>query len=473
MTVHVGITGDSSALRTPEDGHGKVLPEILVEGKEGPVVPDTPAHARCRDASAMQDASLLQRYREVRAGTHSLVAPLSAEDCTVQSMTSASPAKWHLAHTTWFFERFVLARSDPAHRPFHPDFEFLFNSYYNAVGPQHARESRGLLSRPALDEATAYRTAVDERMLELLDRPTLAPDLGAIIEIGLNHEQQHQELLVTDAKHLLSCNPLRPAYNAEAASTRRTSTPRVQWLDFHEGVREIGHQGGGFAYDCEGPRHKVFVGEFHLADRLVTSGEYLAFMADGGYERPELWLDAGWREVQAHAWRAPLYWEESDTGWHEFTLGGMRPIDENAPVTHVSLYEADAYARWAGCRLPTEAEWEIGCASAPGSATCAHGFLESQNLHPVGAPDEVVRDTREAMGEVWQWTGSQFRPYPGYRPPEGAIGEYNAKFMCDQFVLRGASCATPRSHARITYRNFFAPDARWQFSGIRLAKDVM
>ena len=407
-------------------------------------------------------ASLAERFCAVRATTSWLAAPLSPEDCTVQAMPDASPTKWHLAHTSWFFETFVLAPGLPGYREFHPDFRVLFNSYYNSVGAQHARVERGLITRPSLAETRAYREHVDAALLRLLERD-LSAELAAFVEVGLHHEQQHQELIVTDLKALFGRNPLGPVYRPAPPPPRRGAPP-LGWRRFGVALREIGHAGEGFAFDNEGPRHRVFVPAFEIATRPVTSGEYLEFMANGGYRRPELWLSEGWGQVLAQGWTAPLYWAERDGCWHQQTLAGWRPVDPDEPVCHLSFYEADAYARWAGARLPTEAEWEVAAAAEP-LPPAEGNFLEDGRFHPAG---------RRAgfFGDVWEWTQSPYVGYPGYRPPAGALGEYNGKFMVNQLVLRGGSCATPRSHVRATYRNFFPAGARWQLSGLRLARDA-
>lgn len=412
-------------------------------------------------------AALAERYLAVRGATEHLVAPLQAEDFCLQSMPDASPAKWHLGHTTWFFEAFVLAPGRPDFRPFHPRFGYLFNSYYETVGRMQPRPQRGLLTRPTIEEVRAYRAHVDDAVLEALRTGALADDRLAVIEIGLQHEQQHQELVLTDIKHGFSCNPLRPAYREPAPRPALGGElPALRWIEHESGVRHIGHQGDGFAFDNEHPRHEVFVHPFALASRLVTSGEYLEFMADGGYRRSDLWLSAGWARAQAEGWQAPLYWEQHDRSWRIFTLEGLRELAFAEPVCHVSLYEADAFARWRGHRLPTEAEWEVACAGLPVEGN----FVERGALHPIAAR-EHERPIVQAFGDVWEWTASAYAPYPGFRPLAGSLGEYNGKFMCNQLVLRGGSCATPSSHARATYRNFFPPEARWQFSGIRLATD--
>jgi len=413
----------------------------------------------------------------VRRFTEKLCETLAVEDYVIQSMPDASPTKWHLAHTSWFFETFILSPEQPDYRPFHRRFGYLFNSYYNAVGERHSRPHRGLLSRPTVEEVYHYRAHVDRHMLHLLNDSdacrlhALAPRL----ELGLHHEQQHQELILTDIKHALSCNPLKPAYlegrgqesGVRGQAETRPSRP-AEWKAYAEGLHWIGHDGPGFAFDNETPRHRVFLQPFQLASDLVTNGEYRAFMEDGGYTRPELWLSDGWNAVNARGWNAPLYWEKQNGRRWLMTLSGMREVDEAEPVCHVSYYEADAYARWAGARLPGEAEWEVTSAEAP----IEGNFAESGRLHPAPA-GAVARaaSPRQLFGDVWEWTSSAYSPYPGFRPLEGALGEYNGKFMCSQMVLRGGSCATPQSHIRASYRNFFPPDARWQFTGLRLARD--
>ena len=414
-------------------------------------------------------AELLAAYRRVRLQTERLCEPLSPEDCAIQSMPDASPVRWHLAHTTWFFETFVLREATGRFTPYHPAYEVLFNSYYNQVGEQFPRAKRGLLSRPSLAEVKSYRRAIDQQMEALLT--DLSPQLLKVVELGLHHEQQHQELIVTDVKHLLASNPLFPIYREWDEQSPQV-TPPLKWHNGTEGIVAIGHAGEAFAYDNEGPCHKVLLAPHKLASRPVTCGEYREFIADGGYRRPELWLSLGWQAVQDEAWHAPLYWHQVEDQWYEFTLGGLRPLDQSTPVCHVSYFEADAFARWAGTRLPTEAEWETAAvqlvASDPDQPN-GH-FAESGRLHPACTPAAAANGWQQLFGDVWEWTASPYTPYPGYAPPPGAIGEYNGKFMCNQYVLRGGSCATPRSHIRATYRNFFSPWARWQFSGIRLAK---
>jgi ergothioneine biosynthesis protein EgtB len=416
----------------------------------------------------MQLAALLSQYQMIRSATEALCAPLSPEDCQVQSMDDASPVKWHLAHTSWFFETFVLDRAGRDYTVYDRQFRTLFNSYYQTVGPQHPRPQRGLLTRPALEEVLAYRGHVNTHMLAYLSAAALEPAVAGIVGLGLQHEQQHQELILTDVKHLLAQNPLRAPYVEPSRQHDMTSTaPSARWHEYRGGIVEIGHAGPGFAFDNEGPRHRAVVEPFALASRLVTNGELMDFIADGGYRRPELWLSDGWAAVAANAWNAPLYWEARDGTWTTFTLMGDREVAASEPVCHVSLYEADAFARWAGARLPTEAEWEIAAAALPVTGN----FVESRRLHPAAATGAHESSPEQMFGDVWEWTQSPYQPYPGYRPPTGALGEYNGKFMCNQFVLRGGSCVTPQAHIRATYRNFFPPSARWQFTGLRLARD--
>ena len=424
------------------------------------------------DASRRAEAGLEARYRSIRAQTEALCAPLETEDYVVSSMPDVSPTKWHLAHTSWFFETFVLAGHAAAagFRYASPDprYAYLFNSYYVQAGERHCRAKRGLVTRPTVAEVFAYRAHVDDAMARLLSTIGGDPEhpAAALVELGLHHEQQHQELLLMDIKHVFWTNPLRPVYRPQnsAPAILRDPAP-LGWLPVRAGVHRIGHDGGGFAFDNEGPSHRVFLEPFRIASRLVTNGEYLTFVEDGGYARAPLWLSSGWAIVQERRWAAPLYWERAADGWTEFTLAGTAPIDPEAPVCHVSYFEADAFARWAGHRLPTEAEWESVAADAP----IVGQFMEGARFHPAPAAEEGMA---QLYGDVWQWTRSPYVAYPGYAPPVGAIGEYNGKWMCDQWVLRGASCATPRSHARSTYRNFFPSDARWAFAGIRLAGDA-
>jgi len=410
--------------------------------------------------------NLVERYAQTRRLTEWLCEPLETEDHVVQAMPDASPTRWHLAHTTWFFETFVLARWRPGYRPVSDAYQKLFNSYYNSIGEQFPRARRGLLTRPTVKEVFEYRRTVDGRMRELLNSESDG-ELSQVVELGLQHEQQHQELILTDLKYLLSCNPLAPVYRSPGKSGANVARP-IGWLEFEGGLTSIGFEGNGFAFDNERPRHQVYSVPFSLGDRLVTAGEFLAFIEDGGYQHPELWLSLGWAMVKEHGWQAPLYWRKDGDLWHEFTLGGERALDLSAPVTHVSYFEAEAFARWSAARLPTEAEWEQAVAGMPVEGS----FVENGTFHPAADSGSIMGRVRQAFGEVWQWTQSPYTPYPGYQPPSGALGEYNGKFMCNQYVLRGGSCATPREHVRATYRNFFPPEARWQFSGIRLARDV-
>jgi ergothioneine biosynthesis protein EgtB len=413
-----------------------------------------------------------ERFLEIRATTRALVSRLSSDDAQAQSMPDASPAKWHLAHTTWFFEVFVLEPGVAGYACFDPSFRDLFNSYYNAIGPLYPRAARGLITRPSLAEVLAYRDHVDSALMDALAGGRLSDDRSQeqrqdhlqgrmnVFELGLQHEQQHQELIVTDAKHLLFQNPLRPTY-AETTPPRIARTRATRWRAFDEGLVRIGHDGAGFAFDNERPRHRVFVHGFEIQDRPVSVGAYLEFMDDGGYARADLWTSDGWAAARERGWKAPLYWESSAEGWRMFTLGGMRPLELDEPVAHVSWYEADAYARWAGARLPTEAEWEL----AASTEAVDGNFLERGLFHPAPSGGS------QFFGDVWEWTASAYAPYPRFRPLAGELGEYNGKFMCNQMVLRGGSTATPKSHVRPTYRNFFYPDARWQFSGLRIARD--
>lgn len=420
-------------------------------------------HASAHPEIRLANRALLERFRAVRGATNELRDRLTAEDQMVQSMPDCSPAKWHAAHTTWFFETFLLSAA-PWYKPFNPRFRDVFNSYYKQVGEHPFRGDRGTFSHPTLDEVQAFRAHVDVAMERLLSGD-LSPDQLALIELGLNHEQQHQELILTDIKHAFWSQPLRPAYASEKAHHEASPEP-MRFVRFEGGEQKIGHRGPNFSFDNELPRHTVYLHPYSLASRLVTNAEYLEFMNDDGYRRPELWLSDGWDTVVRLGWNAPLYWEKDPSGeWTTFTLSGQQSIHETEPVCHLSFYEADAYARWLGHRLPTEYEWEH--AAAP--QAIEGNFSDDGLYHP--APAQPGRELQQIFGDVWEWTGSAYLGYPGFRPAEGAVGEYNGKFMCNQFVLRGGSCATSRSHIRATYRNFFPPHARWQFTGVRLAKD--
>ncbi|MEP9401725.1 ergothioneine biosynthesis protein EgtB [Sphingomonas sp. VNH70] len=413
--------------------------------------------------TAAPHLALAGRYAKVRALTDALAAPLSDADASVQSMDDASPVKWHLAHTTWFFETFVLRDHLPGYTLHDERFPFLFNSYYEAEGRRHARARRGMITRPSLDEVRGYRAAVDAALLAAL--PRLGDEAQALVALGCHHEEQHQELLLTDILHHFSENPLEPAMFTPEPKRPVAMPGPIGWIEHAGGIVEVGHGGDGFAFDCEGPRHRALIERHAIADRTVTNGEWAAFIADSGYARPEFWLADGWAWVQANRIAAPLYWQRQGDGWTRFGLDGRRAIDPAAPVTHVSFYEADAYAAWAGARLPTEFEWEAHAAAhdpAGGNQLDAAGPVEPRPS--TGGP--------AFFGDVWQWTGSAYRPYPRFQPVAGAVGEYNGKFMSGQFVLRGSSCATPRGHARPCYRNFFYPHQRWQFTGVRLAKDL-
>ncbi len=419
--------------------------------------------------SAMAPAvrsALASRYQTVRALSAAICAPLATEDHVVQTIPDVSPPKWHLAHTTWFFENFILQRSLPGYALHHPAYGFLFNSYYEAVGARHPRPERGLLSRPTVAEVMRYREYVDRYLLELIahaDEPAW-PALASLVELGVQHEQQHQELLLTDIKHIFATNPLRPVYRPSAGRGPAAAIP-CEWVEVPGGVREVGYAGSGFSYDNERPRHRVWLAPFRIASRLVSSSEYMKFIDAGGYRRPEFWLSDGWNAANQCDWQSPLYWERIDGAWWQMTLSGMREVDEGEPVCHLSYYEADAYARWCRKRLPTEAEWEVVASGIEASGN----FLDSGALHPAPATGSGMQ---QMYGDVWEWTQSPYVAYPGFRPESGAIGEYNGKFMCNQVVLRGGSCATPAGHVRASYRNFFYPQSRWQFTGMRLAEDA-
>lgn len=416
---------------------------------------------------------LCDRYLGVRSFSLKLCETLSPEDCCLQSMENASPVRWHLAHTSWFFETFLL-KQDSGYQVFDENYEVLFNSYYNAVGKQFPRHQRGLLSRPTLEDTFAYRDHVDQAVAERIKGSGNADDsaLASIVELGIQHEQQHQELILTDLKHLFSLNPLFPVYHEGQAASASSQTASSSWLPGEEGVFEIGHAGEGFAFDNEGPRHRVFLEPYEIASHPVSTREFLEFVEDGGYSRPELWLSMGWDFVKRLGWAHPYYWFNVDGGWQEFTLAGLRPLDLAAPVSHVSYFEADAYARWAGARLPTEAEWEVQASKVPREGNFADNLIANNRvIHPIGKSDKS-ETASQMFGDVWEWTSSSYSPYPGFSPAPGALGEYNGKFMCNQYVLRGGSVATSSSHIRSTYRNFFSPESRWQFSGFRMAKSV-
>ena len=427
-------------------------------------------------ASQSRVERLRDRFHQIRNFTDALCAGLEPEDCVVQSMPDVSPTKWHLAHTTWFFETFILKKFIPAYRAEIPEYAYLFNSYYNAAGDMHRRDLRGLISRPTVSQAQRYRASVDSHIDDLLSNPdeSLLDEMESILVLGFHHEQQHQELLITDIKHVFAQNPLYPVFRQRNRDVAAKNVTPIPFIDFEETVTAIGHDGDGFAYDNEAPRHRALVPAFSLATRPVTNGEYIAFTEDNGYNRPEFWLSLGWMTVNEQRWNAPLYWTKRDGAWWNFTLSGLRPVDQAEPVTHVSYFEADAYANWARARLPTEFEWECAELSCP----IEGNFVETELFHPVAVgsavlADEPGKDQRlhQMFGDVWEWTRSAYSPYPGYRAAPGALGEYNGKFMCNQNVLRGGSCATSRIHIRRTYRNFFQPEKRWQFTGIRLARD--
>jgi ergothioneine biosynthesis protein EgtB len=445
---------------------------------------DTAAAARSHlNSSAARVEPLLTRFHRIRDFTDALCSGLEPEDYVVQSMPDVSPTKWHLAHTTWFFETFILKKFFVGYRAEIPEYAYLFNSYYNAAGDMHRRDLRGLISRPTVQETQRYRASIDSHIENLLSNADekLLDEIEPILVLGVHHEQQHQELLLTDIKHVLAQNPLHPVFRegrARHAARAQERTARecrpYRFHDFEEKIVEIGHEGPGFAYDNESPRHRALVAAFSLGSRPVTNGEYIEFIEEGGYTRPEFWLSLGWMTVNEQRWQAPLYWTKRDSSWWHFTLSGFRPVDESEPVTHVSYFEADAYANWAGARLPTEFEWERA------ALDCAveGNFVESELFHPAAEGSAISaenagedRRLHQMFGDVWEWTRSAYSPYPGYRAASGALGEYNGKFMCNQYVLRGGSCATSRIHIRRTYRNFFQPEKRWQFTGIRLARD--
>ena len=420
-----------------------------------------------QDTGTLKGSRDIQRklslsFNKIRSQTRLLAERLSAEDQCVQSMPNASPTKWHLAHTTWFFETFILKNNSKEYCEYNADFNFLFNSYYEQIGERHARDSRGVLTRPSVKEVVNYRDYVDSEMKKYLERG-LKEDELELVTLGLHHEQQHQELILTDVKHLLSCNPTNPAY-FNSACRGDTAFFDLDWIQLDGGLIDLGSDGDEFIFDCEGPSHKHWLEPYHLASRPITNGEYIEFINDGGYKRPELWLSDGWAAVKKLNWQSPLYWKNIDGTWSSFTLSGLEPIKYEAPVCHVSHFEADAYARWAGCRLPTEAEWE----NAAKAIKIEGNFVESEAYDPL--PTSAT-GLSQLYGDVWEWTTSPYVPYPGFKTAEGAVGEYNGKFMSGQMVLRGGSCVTPQNHIRCTYRNFFYPQDRWQFSGFRLAKN--
>ncbi len=429
-------------------------------------------HPAALPSPAARPGPLADEYLRIRATTLGLVAALSAEDCQVQSMPDASPAKWHLAHVTWFFETFVLERCEPGFRAHDPAFRVLFNSYYQGIGEQHPRAQRGLILAPTLDGVRRYRAEVDARLLAVLAQHGGDAEIGALVTLGLQHEQQHQELLLTDIKHALSFSPGHAPY-AQRWPIASVRPQTLRWFGFEGGLLEHGHEpalDGPFCFDNETPRHRAWVPPFALASRPVTNGEFLAFIDDGGYRRPELWLSMGWDWVRAGERSAPLYWRHDDAGWSHHTLQGRVGVDPHTPACHLSFFEADAYARWAGARLPTEREWEHAARTITGPPR--GNFADRGAFHPLPAPDAARDEPVQLLGDVWEWTQSNYNPYPGFRPAAGAVGEYNGKFMCNQFVLRGGSCATPAGHVRASYRNFFPPEAQWQFSGLRLARDA-
>lgn len=411
---------------------------------------------------------LKKRFREIRDFSTHLVDPLETEDFVVQAMDNTSPTKWHLAHVSWFYETFVLNKAIPDYNSLHPRYSYIFNSYYLQTGEPHSRSNRGLLSRPTVEQVFEYRQYVDEQILAFIEGATeeQLAEFGPVIEIGNHHEQQHQELMLTDLKYMFAQNPLYPKYK-ELPFPKGGRTDPLEWVSFEEGIYKIGNAGGEYTYDNEHPLHRKFLEPFEIADRLIINGEYLEFMDDGGYERSPLWLDDGWAAVKENDWNAPLYWFKQEGEWHHYTLGGPKKVNPHEPVTHISYYEADAFARWAGARLPREAEWEV----AAGDRSREGNLVEEGNYHPRPLKENDSK-IKQIYGDVWEWTMSAYEPYPGYEPLPGALGEYNGKFMCGQYVLRGGSCATSETHIRKTYRNFFYPGDRWQFNGIRLARNI-
>jgi ergothioneine biosynthesis protein EgtB len=432
-------------------------------------VAESPRVRRTGADLSTRKAQLIERFRQVRDFSTRLCRGLQPEDCVVQSMPDVSPTKWHLAHTTWFFETFVVKVWIQRYRSEVPQYAYLFNSYYNAAGDMHRRDLRGLISRPTVQETYVYRQSIDECVVGLLKDADekLLGEIEPVMILGINHEQQHQELLITDIKHVFAQNPLYPVFEQTEREVVHSKVAPLHFIDFDEATIEIGHEGDSFSYDNEGPRHRALVGAFALANRPITNGEYLNFIEAGGYRRSEFWLSLGWATVQEQRWQAPLYWVKRDGEWWNFTLSGFRPVEPSEPVTHVSYFEADAYANWDGARLPTEFEWERASADVP----IEGNFVDTQRFHPAPAPQGNGGGLQQMFGDVWEWTRSSYSPYPGYRAAPGALGEYNGKFMCNQYVLRGGSCATSLDHIRPTYRNFFQPEKRWQFTGIRLARD--
>ncbi|TYP93361.1 ergothioneine biosynthesis protein EgtB [Fodinibius salinus] len=421
-----------------------------------------------KSADRHSKEQLKKRFKEIRDFSIHLTEPLEKEDYVIQAINNTSPTKWHLAHVSWFYETFVLEKALPDYESLHPQYSYIFNSYYLQTGEPHTRSKRGLLSRPSVDEVLEYREYVNGQVLAFIEgaTPEEIAEFGPVIEIGNHHEQQHQELMVTDFKYMFAQNPLYPKYK-ELNHPKGSPPDSLNWISFDEGIYEIGNDGGEYTYDNEHPRHRKFLEPFVMADRLITNGEFMEFMEDGGYERSPLWLDDGWATVNERNWDSPLYWCKRDDGWYHYTLGGLRKVHPHEPVTHVSYYESDAFARWADARLPREAEWEVAAGDKPYDGN----FVEDNKFHP--RPLQQNTDGLKQMyGDVWEWTMSAYEPYPGYEPLPGALGEYNGKFMCSQYVLRGGSCATSETHIRKTYRNFFYPDARWQFNGIRLAKNI-
>lgn len=417
----------------------------------------------------ISEINLLHEYQRVRAYTEFICSSLKAEDFVVQSMEDVSPTKWHLAHTSWFFETFLLCEAILNYQRYHPQYHHLFNSYYKLVGDPFSRPDRGLLSRPTVEEVYEYRKHIDQQMQRWFENASSQEldQYASIIELGINHEQQHQELILTDIKHVLSINPLKPVFR-ETPAPSQSSHSDLEWIDIPEGIYEIGFEGDGFSFDNEGPRHRTFIEPVKIASRLVTNKEYMEFIDDGSYQQIDLWLSEAWETINQQKWQTPIYWCKQDGVWYQFTLSGLREIDPNEPVCHISYYEADAFSRWAGARLPTEFEWE----AVAGHIAIQGNLLEQENFHPIPlSVNSNGSNLHQLYGDVWEWTQSAYSPYPGFRPQAGALGEYNGKWMCNQYVLRGGSCVTPQSHIRKTYRNFFPAHSRWQFMGIRLLKD--